>query len=43
MVPVKNELFSTEGDNFYARYEMEKYLESSDLEEAVIRLRGESQ
>lgn len=43
MVPVKNELIMTEDDNFYTRNEMEKYLESSDLEEAVTRLRGEDQ
>jgi len=41
MLPVRHALLSTEYDNFYARNEMEKYLESSDLEEAVYRLRGE--
>lgn len=37
MVPVRNELF-IDGDDFYTRMEMERYLEHSDLEEAAIRI-----
>lgn len=42
MVPIKHELPLFESDQFYTRNEMEKYLESSDLEAAVTRLRGET-
>jgi hypothetical protein len=44
MVPVKHELplRLLEGEQFYTRNEMEKYLESSDLEAAITRLRGEA-
>lgn len=41
MVPVKDVLLRTDEDSFYTRNEIIRYLETTDQEEAIERLRGE--